>query len=537
MRRRDLLSLGLAAPLLAACNPFEVLARQRTPITVYSPGMKEGHWLRDLRALPQPSAERRVDTLIIGSGIGGLSTAWKLQRDGFKDFLLLAGPEFSGNAAGGACGELRFPLGAHYLPLPTQESTHVREMLGDFSILLGAVNAPRPEYDERFIVHAPEERLLINGHWQDGFLPTIGVPAPELAEQARFFHFVESLKRAKGRDGKLLFALPLALSSQDEEWRALDQLTFATWLTREGYTAPSLRWYLDYCCRDDYGTTTEHISAWAGLHYFACRTGQARNAGDDAVLTWPDGLHPLAQRLYAPVAPHMLPGFALRVQPKGKAYEVLHLDAASSTARCTRITARRIVFATPLHVTAHLYPHLAELGFDTTTHMPAHAPWMVSNFVLEGFPEEIDNTPVSWDNMVYQSRGLGYVVSTHQLIRVARPERTVFSAYQALNQRSPVATRQWLAEATQTELVDEAACDLVQVYGSAFWRRVTQLHITLRGHAMASPGPGFLHNPGLQALREADQSLLFAHADLSSLSIFEEASWWGYQAATRILNA
>ncbi len=36
---------------------------------------------------------------------------------------------------------------------------------------------------------------------------------------------------------------------------------------------------------------------------------------------------------------------------------------------------------------------------------------------------------------------------------------------------------------------------------------------------------------GLKALREHDGAILFAHADLSGFSVFEEAAWWGDRAA------
>lgn len=51
------------------------------------------------------------------------------------------------------------------------------------------------------------------------------------------------------------------------------------------------------------------------------------------------------------------------------------------------------------------------------------------------------------------------------------------------------------------------------------------------GHAMALPRPDFRSNAGLKALREHVGPILFAHADLSGFSVFEEASWWGYRAA------
>jgi len=536
MRRRDLLLAGAGVAILAS-RPLDRLARRRVPVTIYRPGMQEGHWLRDHPQLPAATEQRQIDTVIIGSGIGGLTAAWKLKREGYKNFIQLAGPEFTGNAASGQNGDLQFPLGAHYLPIPTLESVHVREMLADFGILQGPAGAERPTYDESIIIHALQERLLINGHWQEGFVPTAGIDKAEIAQQARFFGLIQGLKNRRGRDGRKLFAIPIALSSTDEEWRQLDLQSFAAWLTVQGYTAPSLRWYLDYCCRDDYGTTSDKVSAWAGLHYFASRTGLASNAEEDAVLTWPGGLQPMAQHLYATVREHMQPGFAVGVRPAGQSWDVLYAEAASAGAKVLCVRCRNVVFATPLHVTAYLLPQLETLGFDSAVHMPPHAPWMVSNFILHGFPPEQDyrDCPLAWDNAVYDSPSMGYVVSTHQLIRVAKPERTVFSAYQSLSAKAPTDVRQWLLKASQDEVVDEAATDLLKVYGPDIWQFTGSLHITQRGHAMASPAPGFLHNTGLAALREGGMGLHFAHADLSSLSIFEEASWWGWKAASDIL--
>ena len=127
-------------------------------------------------------------------------------------------------------------------------------------------------------------------------------------------------------------------------------------------------------------------------------------------------------------------------------------------------------------------------------------------------------------------------MSTHQLLRVARTPRSVFTAYHALSGQTPQAARDWLTRASPQDLRDIAAADLVAAYGKEFWRNARQLEITVRGHAMASPVCGYLSNPGLAALRAVDGPVLFAHADLSGYSVFEEASWWGVKAAGRILG-
>lgn len=537
INRREFLSLSLAMAALPGCDRIDVKSRRKVPVRVHYPGMTEGHWLRDNPPPHRSGEERQVGTVIIGSGIAGITAAWKLAREGYRDFLLMSGPELQGNAAGGRSGAVPYPTGAHYLPLPSRESFHVREILQATGILLADSDADYPEYDETALVHAPDERLLVNGRWQEGLVPAQGMSATDLAQQAKFFAFTESLKNRKGRDGRPLFAIPQVLSSQDEEWRALDRLDFSAWLQQQGFTAPGLLWYLSYCCRDDYGAELPQVSAWAGLHYFACRSGRARNAGDQAVLTWPDGLGHLAGRMLQQPGITLLPGFAFHIEPyrdglrDGAKVRYMH------DGRITTLSARHVVIATPLHVTRRILPTLADTGFDPAVHMPGHAPWMVGNFSLHQFPGEAMGAPLAWDNVVYQGRGLGYVVATHQWIRSGRPQETVFTAYQALSAQSPVAGRRWLHAASTAELSREISNDLQGVYGGRFWRHVTALDITVRGHAMAIPAPGHLSNKGLAALQQQDGPLLFAHSDLSGYSVFEEASWWGYQAARKILGA
>ena len=191
----------------------------------------------------------------------------------------------------------------------------------------------------------------------------------------------------------------------------------------------------------------------------------------------------------------------------------------------------------PLHVAARVIPHLRDYGFDPARHLPAQAPWLVANFLLDGFPAEPPDAPLAWDNVIAGSRGLGWVVSTHQLIRAARPAHTVFTAYRALADQTPQDARAWLAAASAEALFDVAAEELRGHYGHfEIWRRTLAVEISLRGHGMAVPACGSLANPGLAALREADGRLLFAHSDLSGYSVFEEAAWWGDRAGRRVLG-
>jgi NAD(P)-binding Rossmann-like domain len=535
MRRREFV---LGAAVLAGGGAALFVEQQRMQSSVSYPGRELGHRLRDRQPIPEISETLETEVLIAGSGIAGLTAAWQLKKRGCNDVLLIGGPEWHGNAAAGEDGELAFPTGAHYLPLPSVESRHVREMLGEFGMLSGDPYAERPTYDERYLVHAPAERVLYQGAWQEGYLPADGISDAERADHDKFFKIVDWYTAARGSDGRRAFAVPLELSSADEDFRRLDRISFNAWLNSAELNAPTLRWYLNYCCRDDYGRHYDEISAWAGLHYFCSRDGQAANAERGAVLTWPQGLNALASRLQAAAAlqKSWQSASVVRLTIIDGGVEALLLIPSGSDFRVVRVKAKHAIAAMPLFVLQHVFPELSRYGFNARD-VPRYAPWLVSNFIMRAFPEEQPGTALAWDNVVYKEPGLGYVVSTHQDIRMSRPARTSFTAYHALSDLEPDAGRRWLDRASVADLTELAAKDLRLAYGWRLPLCVEKVAITVRAHAMAVPEPGFLSNAGRIALRTGKGPLYFAHSDLSGLSVFEEAAWWGYRAAAQVVSA
>ena len=189
------------------------------------------------------------------------------------------------------------------------------------------------------------------------------------------------------------------------------------------------------------------------------------------------------------------------------------------------------VCAMPLFVAQRLLPDIRAYGYDPAVHA-ARAAWMVSNFVMDGYPLEAPGEPLSWDNVVYQGQGLGCGLHAPAAAGGAVAAQRVHRL-PCLSRLEPADARRWLSQASPEALRDEAAADLIAAYGEEFWRARAGW-ITVRGHAMATPHCGSLSNAGLAALLDVDGQILFAHADLSGYSVFEEAAWWGVTAAARI---
>jgi hypothetical protein len=90
-----------------------------------------------------------------------------------------------------------------------------------------------PRFKDEALVAAPSERLFHYGRWHSGLLPLHGLDDENLLEVHRFEDLMERFKGAKGADGKPAFAIPMELSSNDQEFLQLDAISFADYLVRE----------------------------------------------------------------------------------------------------------------------------------------------------------------------------------------------------------------------------------------------------------------------------------------------------------------
>jgi phytoene dehydrogenase-like protein len=530
LSRRDFLggalALAAAAALTSCRRAGEALGLvdREIPGELLGPNNALGHRLR-AGGFPAPESEERAAVAIVGAGIAGLSAGWKLLRSGFTDFVVLdLEQKAGGNAAWGENEVSAYPWGAHYLPAPGPDARAVRELLTEYKVMLGVDAKGAAVWEERHLCHAPEERLYLHGRWQEGLFPRLGATPADLDELARFKRAMDVFRRRRGRDGRPAFAIPLELSSRDADLVALDALSMERWLDREGYRSPRLRWYVAYACRDDFGATLAQTSAWAGVHYFASRPD-----GNDEFLVWPEGNGWLARRLAASLGDRVRTGaLAFDVAPDGAGARVDWLDAASGRAR--RLRARRAIVCAPRFVARRIVAPLREdrrpLGFS-------YAPWLTANLTVEDPPAGRGAAP-AWDNVIYDSDGLGYVDARHQALSLDR-SRTVWTYYRPLL-GEPDARRRDAFSRGYADWRELCLSDLERAH-PGLRARVSRLDAWVWGHGMIMPKPGFVWGAERREAARPAGPIHFAHSDLSGLSIFEEANYRGVAAAEAVMSA
>ncbi|MEW5743059.1 MAG: twin-arginine translocation pathway signal, partial [Myxococcota bacterium] len=393
--------------------------------------------------------------------------------------------------------------------------------------------AGAPTFDEAALIHEPEERLFYRGQWYEGLYLRAGASEEDLAQLRRFEERMAALSSARDAKGRRAFAVPLELGSDDAEWTQLDRLSMAEWMAQERFTSPRLLWLVDYACRDDYGASAASVSAWAGLWYFCARqTGGEKHEG---FLSWPEGnghlIHHLAdavgrERLVPDVLVHSL-------EPLEGGWDVHAFDAKSRAPR--RYHARQVVLAAPRFVAARL---VAPWRTQRPAFLDAftYSPWVVANLTLSRRPGS-RGFPQAWDNVLYDSKSLGYVVATHQRLRADASGPTVWTWYYPLAGADVAEERRRLLDTSFDDWRALIQADLGPAH-FGLTEAATRLEVMRWGHAMIRPVPGFVWS---EARRAAQQplggSLHFAHSDLGGLALFEEANWHGVRAAEAVLAA
>ena len=529
LTRRDLLQAFLGAPVaLAAC-------RKKPPEPRFSGkllGQRHdiGHRLRD-GFRPEPSSFEKASVVIVGAGAAGLSAAWRLAREKFNDFIVLELEDHPGGTSAWGEGPVSpFPWGAHYVPVPPRENRALVTLLRETGTIEGEDKEGHLVFAEEQLCRAPQERLYLAGRWHEGLYPRYGETREDAKQLRRFEAEVAAWVGRRDDRGRRAFAVPRALAGDVPGLDALDRISMADWLTQRGLTSSRVRWWVEYACRDDYGTTLDTTSAYAAMLYFAARV-EAPGERAAELLSWPEGNGRLMKHLHGAVSPRVRLGVAVTdVRPKDGGVEVRAFDTASG--RAVGIRADHVIFALPQMLARRLVAPYRE---RPPPHLDAftYSGWMVANVTLRARPKE-RGFPLAWDNVLHASKSLGYVVATHQAGRDYGP--TVLTYYLPVIDVPPKQARERLLSASWSDWVTVILADLSRPHRDIV-DKIASLDVWRWGHAMVRPTVGLCRGGALAAAQKPLDRIHFAHTDLSGMALFEEAHHHGVRAAEAVLAA
>ncbi len=528
MQRRDFLKIGIAAlsaPYIAACNDSKKI---KFPVYYSKGNSQTGHLLRT-KEFPNISLTKEVKTLIVGGGIAGMSAARWLNKNNYHDYLLIELDEkVGGNSRAGENEISKYPYGAHYLPIPDPDFVELIEFLHEHKIITDISQKQNPVYNEYFICHEPQERTYLKGIWQEGLPPKSGLPEDAQKELDRFLNFTHSLKEQTGNDGKKVFTIPLEYCSRDENYLELDKISIYDYLKKNDYRSDFIYWYLNYCCKDDFGSNLKNTSAWAAIHYFASRNGKAQNASSYELLTWPEGNNFLVNCLKSDIKDALTGNLAYKIEKVDSKLHCYVYDTKIKSS--TKYICENIILATPQYVNKKIISIPNTINWDEFDYYP----WLIANISIKNKANLNGLHDLSWDNVLYNSESLGYVNACHQEFNRDQQE-CVITFYYNFSEKSPKKERQFAYEQGDEHWKAIIINELKKAHPN-IEEEIKGIELHLWGHGMISPKVGFQTSQSRNLLKAGFDSVFFANSDVSGISIFEEAFFQGIRTAKQILN-
>ena len=605
-RRRLLCLLLLLPALLLALNTLiarrllsaSTVANQIISGRIVGQPVAFAHSVLRRRQLPTSQNIARNESVavaIVGGGVAGLVAAWTLKLKGIDAIVLEHEEQPGGNARWGEDGPggLKYPWGAHYIPIPSRRMRALRAFFEALGLLLprptewasvgskgewmveDAANAqelhgdvapgvPTCKEPTERLYYPPESPMQSSSFvgWRDGtdgVVPYERMSADDVSQLKRFRAIVKSEATRQTADGKAPFTLPLADCSRDPHAVHLDATPLNVWLDERGLASSPLRWFIEYGTRDDYGASINATSAWAGLHYFAARASEER-------FEWREGNGHIIRKLLALLedgSSGKRRGSLPVVRTNSLVYSIEQAEGASEFVRVRyaerpttatangesdsrsesggdatlhELYARRVIYAAPLFTAKHIIRGGNGWAEGATSWLSAftYAPWLVANLHLTDAPET--GGTARCDNVLYQSSGLGYTLSTHDSSSYfGRRSGAVLTYYRALTEQ-PVEESRKMMQATPWQRWKESILNELSRAHPEIRTATTRLDVRLIGHAMTRPTPGLVWGAA-RAQAAASRpfgKVHFAHSDLSALPLFEEAVYWGQRVASEV---
>ncbi len=213
-----------------------------------------GHLL--LKANEWPVVKKdRIETVIIGGGMSGLTAAYGAKDTNYQLFEL--SDKLGGSVTTESYQSISFSQGAHYdLAYPEYYGEETLRLLEELDVIVYEPWKKSWSFNDR--------RHIIPFHRRQQCYENGTKRRDVIREGSVKDQFIEILRDFTGE-----MKLPTRLIKTDLQY--LNDISFHDFLQNQMSLTSDLQRQIDYHMYDDYGGGSEVISALAGIHYFVCR--------------------------------------------------------------------------------------------------------------------------------------------------------------------------------------------------------------------------------------------------------------------------
>lgn len=477
--------------------------------------------------LPEPEGPLH-DCVIVGGGISGLTTAWKLRRQGVTDLLVLE----KDDATGGLCraetiSGIVSSRASAYSSFPFGEMI---PLFKDLGIVTRVKGSGKPVVDPQWLLKPPYDQAFVGGKSVSEPFFGPGVERLPVSRGVRddlkaFGEKLLSIQDWEDADGRTAFDTPLEEASPDPDKRGLDRMTLGEYVTSQGWSLDMARLF-DPLLKSAYGAGHDRLSAWAALDFLCDEILPGEDDGGS--LCFPGGNAFLTEKLAA-----LLP--ADRVWTRCCVTKIISRPKEAvvgflQEGRPRAVRARAVVFAAPQFMAPYL---IADHPADRTAAVRAltYAPYLVANLAVERVAAGL-----AYSNQLIGDHFVSdFIVADWPVLQApdkASPERpTVLTAYCPL----PAGDRGNLLAASFATWEKRILKDFEQCV-PGFGSTVQGMTLYRWGHALPIPAKGWLFSDERRTLRKPLGRIVFAGTDVEGIPTVDHAMAAGFRAGDEVLE-
>jgi hypothetical protein len=190
---------------------------------------------------------------------------------------------------------------------------------------------------------------------------------------------------------------------------------------------------------------------------------------------------------------------------------------------------QQVILATPQYINIRILKE-RKINLDNFYYNP----WVVATLILSQLPDGVGER-LSWDNVIFKGKGLGYIFNQHQNLS-SHHDKIVVTYYTSIDDIEPNKRRKYVYSKSK-DYWKKYILDDFKIAHKEIEELVESIEINIWGHGMISPRPNFVWSEDrLQACQPIENKVFFAHTDLCGVSNFEEAFNIGINTANNLLN-
>lgn len=325
---------------------------------------KEGY-LAAKGGMPEP--EEKVPLVIVGGGLSGLASAWRLRAH--RPVMLERAPRFGGNSRGESWQGVDYSIGAAYLLKPKAGSP-IDGLLRDLRLT------------EFCREHSGQDPVVWNGKRYDSFWEGSTAPGAKSQFGKLARHFRDVLEE---KNGWFYPEIPADDPALRKKIDVLDRQTFIQHLESIAGARlhPHIETAIEHYCWSSFGASARVVSAACGLNFYTAEL--------DPILVCPGGNAAVAEAILKRLAPE-LPRRSLRasavvfdVRVRADGVQVTYEDAQGEF---HSLLARAAILACPKFAAARML-HEIEAGRTAAISRLRYNAYLVANVLLKR-PVKVD---------------------------------------------------------------------------------------------------------------------------------------------------